>query len=141
MIDQFSGEYRFLSNFYAAIVTINDWQFPTAEHAYQAAKSTDPVVWRQFQHGKDFLTAGQAKRLGSRITMRPDWNDIKLDVMDEIVHVKFEQNSDLMLRLIMTNPVELVEGNRWGDTFWGVCNGVGTNYLGKILMTIRQENI
>lgn len=137
MIDQFNGEHRFLSNFYPAIVTINNWQFPTAEHAYQAAKSTDPIVWRQFQHGKQFITAGQAKSLGRKIQIRPDWDDVKLDIMYEIVNAKFEQNPDLMNRLIMTNPVKLVEGNHWGDTFWGVCRGVGTNHLGNILMQIR----
>lgn len=141
MISEFTGEHRFLSNFYPAIIEINGWQFPSAEHAYQAAKSLNPIVWRQFQHGKEFITAGQAKRLGSRIQIRCDWNSVKLGIMREIVECKFEQNPNLLYLLIMTNPVELIEGNHWGDTFWGVCKGKGENHLGQILMGVRSLHI
>lgn len=138
MINSFTGKYRFLSNFYGAPVEINDWLFMTSEHAYQAAKSLDPIVWRSVQ--KDCLTPGQAKRYGSKINLRPDWNQVKLGIMTEIVEVKFEQNPHLMMQLIDTEDQELIEGNVWGDTYWGVCNGKGENHLGKILMQIREQN-
>jgi hypothetical protein len=41
--------------------------------------------------------------------------------------------------LLATGDKELIEGNTWGDTFWGVCNGIGQNHLGKILMAKRTE--
>ena len=59
--------------------------------------------------------------------------------MTEIVRTKFEQNSDIRQKLIDTYPEELIEGNYWHDTFWGVCEGVGENHLGQILMQIRRE--
>ena len=71
--------------------------------------------------------------------MRPDWNDIRVDIMRNIVNAKFTQNPDLMNKLLETNDAELLEGNWWKDTFWGICNGEGENNLGKILMEIRDK--
>ena len=42
-------------------------------------------------------------------------------------------------RLINTGDAILIEGNTWGDTYWGVCDGVGENRLGKLLMEVREE--
>ena len=135
MIDSFRGEYRFLSNFYPAPMTWLGFLWPTAEHAYQASKTQDMVSFTTISM---LATPGQAKRMGRTIPIRLDWEYIKLDTMREIVGEKFKQNQILMERLIETKPHELVEGNTWGDTFWGKCNGVGENYLGKILMEIRD---
>lgn len=71
--------------------------------------------------------------------MRPDWDDVKVDVMEEIVYAKFTQNENLMHMLVLTEDMPLIEGNSWGDTFWGVCDGVGENNLGKILMRVRDR--
>ena len=49
------------------------------------------------------------------------------------------QNPELGNKLLETGNQELVEGNTWGDIFWGVCNGKGQNWLGKILMMVRDE--
>jgi len=53
----------------------------------------------------------------------------------------FRQNSDLAARLLGTGQMPLVEGNNWGDMFWGVDvkSGKGENHLGRILMKIREE--
>jgi predicted NAD-dependent protein-ADP-ribosyltransferase YbiA (DUF1768 family) len=58
--------------------------------------------------------------------------------MTEIVGEKFNQNPELKEKLLATKDIELVEGNHWHDTYWGVCNGVGENHLGKILMAYRD---
>jgi len=86
-------------------------------------------------------TPGQAKKLGKSIELRPDWEEIKIEVMRELLRQKFDitKHYDLWLELHMTKPDELVEGNWWGDTFWGVCKGKGENHLGKLLMEIRYE--
>lgn len=135
VIDSFSGEYRWLSNFWMVPIHIAGWTFASAEHAYQAAKSTDPKVWREIQK---CAQPGQAKRYGSKITLRPDWDEVRVDVMREILAAKFS-HKDLAQRLFDTGNATLIEGNHWGDTFWGVCRGVGENRLGKLLMEQRAK--
>lgn len=139
MIDSFSGEYRFLSNFYQAEVEFEGMMYPSTEHAYQAAKTLDLKSRAMFQGG----TAGQAKRLGQVIILRDDWtnDNVKISVMYAVLLDKFTRHQDLRKQLIATSPNELVEGNTWNDTFWGVCDGKGKNHLGKLLMSIRQEII
>ena len=134
-ITEFSGEYRWLSNFWMAPIEIQGWRFPSSEHAYQAAKSLDQNDWLAIS----LLTSGQAKRFGRTIKIRADWEEIKVDAMRSILTAKFLQNPDLRARLIATGDAELIEGNHWGDTFWGVCKGQGKNILGKLLMELRQS--
>jgi ribA/ribD-fused uncharacterized protein len=134
MIKSFSGDYRFLSNFYPVEVVLDGVTYPTVENAYQAAKTLD------LEKRQDFLglTPGAAKRLGQRLGIRPDWDDVKLSVMTRLNEQKYMQ-PDLRKKLCDTYPQDIVEGNTWGDTFWGVCDGKGSNHLGKILMAIRMQ--
>lgn len=134
-IKSFSGRYRFLSNFYPATVLLEGHVYPSVEHAYQAAKF--PPGQREPFRNPD-LKAGQAKRMGHG-KGGPDWRRKSLLVMRELVLQKFFYHHNLKELLLRTGDVELVEGNTWGDTFFGVCNGVGENYLGKILMDVRKE--
>lgn len=135
-IDTFWGEYAFLSNFHPVEIFYDCGVYPSVEHAYQAAKTLDYTKRVEFNSN---ITAGQAKRLGRKLVVRADWEDIKIVVMTELVREKFK-NPELLKLLMDTGSMELVEGNNWGDTFWGVCNDKGRNELGKILMTIRNEN-
>ncbi len=129
----FKGDYFFLSNFYVAPVVYQGIRFENNEAAFQAAKCPERM--------RDFcgLNPQAAKRLGRRVELRPDWEAIKYDVMYQVCKAKFTQNPDLLDKLLSTGDAELVEGNTWGDRVWGVCNGVGENNLGKILMRLRQE--
>jgi ribA/ribD-fused uncharacterized protein len=135
MIDKFDGEFSFLSNFYPAEVEFEGWIYPTVEHAYQAAKTTNRFERERIRY---LDTPGQAKRAGRHLMLRTDWEAIKIDLMANLVRKKF-QHDHLKKRLLETGGEELVEGNTWGDVFWGVCRGVGKNMLGKILMQIRAE--
>lgn len=137
MIDSFREEYRFLSNFYPANFVWQGFFWPTVEHAYQAAKT---LALEERIQILGLSTPGQAKSMGRRITMRDDWDHIKVNIMREIVTEKFNQNSHLMYLLEETKPHNLIEGNTWGDIFWGQCNGQGENHLGRILMEIRDGN-
>jgi ribA/ribD-fused uncharacterized protein len=136
VISRFYGEYAFLSNFYECEVMYDGILFPTAEHAYQAAKTT-------FQHQRLAIlnceTPGQAKRMGRRVSLRDGWDEMKIDAMRRIVRDKFKRNPALCKRLIETGDRDLVEGNYWGDNFWGKANSDGLNWLGKILMEVREE--
>jgi len=127
MIDRFSGKYHFLSNFHPQ-------HSITVEHIFQAMKTTDPLeqVWIL-----SAPTATEAKKRGRQATLRPDWEDIKFSVMEMALTLKFQQDG-LREALIATGEDELVEGNTWGDRFWGV-DGTGENHLGKLLMKIREK--
>lgn len=133
-ITSFTGEYRFLSNFWPAEVTFEGEVYPTVEHAYQAAKTLDKAERAFIQTCK---TPGAAKRMGRTITIRDDWGKAKLQVMVELVTEKFQRHKDLLQKLKDTGDRQLIEGNTWGDTYWGVCEGEGENFLGKILMAAR----
>jgi ribA/ribD-fused uncharacterized protein len=133
-VESFHGPYRFLSNFYPCDIRWHGMSFPTLEHAFQAAKcSTD---WEREMIRKA-STPGQAKRLGRRVNLRSDWEDVKLDIMWRLLCYKFRYE-DLKSALLATGDAQLIEGNDWHDYYWGVCNGVGENHLGKLLMRVRK---
>lgn len=132
-IDSFQGPYRFLSNFWPATVMLDGVDYPSVEHAYQAAKNDDPDYRMMIR----VMTPGGAKRF-ARGKHLPGWQKKSLSVMEDLVRQKFQQEP-LRSQLIETGNQELIEGNTWGDTFYGVCGGVGENHLGKILMKIRSE--
>ena len=134
-IESFSGEYRWLSNFWYCTIEYEGILYPSTEHAYQAAKTLDQV---ERQKMASMGTARESKKYGSNLEIRPDWNEVKVSVMLDVVRKKFE-NLALRIKLLETGNAELIEGNTWNDTFWGVCNGVGENNLGKVLMQVREE--
>lgn len=109
--------------------------FPTAEHLYQALKGKHDYYLEWFTDPN--MSPAEAKKLGREIKKRPDWNTVKLSIMREVVLLKFRQNEDLAYQLVCTGTEELVEGNWWGDRFWGV-DEYGENHLGKILMDVRS---
>jgi ribA/ribD-fused uncharacterized protein len=134
VITRFSGDYAFLSNFWHEWVEYDGIAFPTAEHAFQAAKSLDPNVRHRVATAS---SPGEAKREGRRLTLRADWEAVKIPVMASILTVKFKKDSDLAALLLETGRHMLVEGNTWGDRFWGQVDGAGQNWLGRLLMLQR----
>jgi ribA/ribD-fused uncharacterized protein len=133
-IDLFSGKYRFLSNFYPCNVEFEGRTYPSTENAYQAAKTPDVYTRNEFVA----MSASQAKKFGRRIRIRSDWESVKVGIMLDLLRKKFARGA-IRDQLIATGDAELIEGNHWGDRFWGVCNGVGENMLGKLLMQVREE--
>lgn len=133
MINEFRGKYYFLSNFYEAPVTWNGLTYLNNEAAFQSAKT--------FSDRECFtnLDPSSAKKLGRKVQLRSDWENVKDDVMYEICKAKFSQNTELKKRLLSTGNENLEEGNTWGDKIWGTVHGIGENRLGKILMRIREE--
>lgn len=142
MINIFDGEFAFLSNFYHSPIsdTDNTITFPTVEHYFQAAKTLNDAEAREIAAAD---TPGRAKRLGRHCALRPDWEDIKIDVMRDALRLKFAI-PELREKLIATSDEELCEGTTWHDRFWGICTcdrcgGRGENHLGQLLMEIRKE--
>lgn len=139
--EQFSGEEHFLSNFYRCPVTYNGWTFKTAEAAFQAQKEPTEEHLKALSEKE---TGNQAKAYGGKktkkMTPRPDWDDVRVEIMEEIVRAKFTQNPDLAQKLIETGDKELQEYRTFRpDTFWGMGPKGGQNNLGKVLMKIRTE--
>ena len=137
MINSFTGKYSFLSNFYPTKgIEYEGIVYLTVEHAYQAAKSLSPIE-------RDYInrapTPSAAKKAGRYLTLRTDWEEVKLEIMSTLLKSKY-QWADLKLLLLETGDEELIEGNWWGDTYWGICRGVGENHLGKLLMEIRDSH-
>ncbi len=137
-IKSFDGQFDFLSNFYPSTVLMDFVTYKTVEHAYQAAKTLD-ITERYII--ADLPNPGQAKRAGRKVKLRPDWESIKIEIMTNLVREKFTKHPMLAKQLLDTGDREIIEGNTWGDYFWGVCKGKGENNLGKILMKIRSELI
>ena len=135
--DFHEDQYRFLSNFYEAGIEYGGLVYGNNEAAFQAQKCITEEEKIQFtEYGP-----GKSKGVGRRVQLRPDWETVKVGIMEEIVRAKFMQHPELAEKLLATGDKVLVEGNRWGDTCWGVDTrtGQGENHLGKILMKIREE--
>jgi ribA/ribD-fused uncharacterized protein len=146
MILKFEGRFRFLSNFYPCEIEHQGIRYPSVEHFYIAMKVTD----EQFIDGR-YITPGDfremiakikepgvVKKIGKKVKLRKDWDSKKLEFMNWAVREKFK-NDKLKQLLLDTGSSELIEGNSWNDTFWGVFDGKGHNHLGKILMAVRDE--
>ena len=134
-IESFRGMYGFLSNMHACPVTVDGITYQSSEAAYQAMK-TDDIAERQ-KISK--MSASDSKRYARTIPIRDNWDEVKLSYMEDVLRAKFSQNPALKTLLLYTVGEELVEGNTWGDTFWGVYKNNGQNQLGKLLMKLRNE--
>lgn len=141
MIAMFDGKHAFLSNFASSPFTSDGITFPTVEHWFQAYKTQDPTEFRCIAAAD---TPGKAKRMGRQVTLRSDWEEIKVDVMRAGLRKKFAIPS-LRAKLLATGDEELMEGNTWHDNTWGNCvcqkcqNIPGRNMLGMLLMELCQE--
>lgn len=139
-ITNFRGDYFFLSNFFPCVFSWNNMTWRSSEHAFQASKAIEKTSMIAI---KMATSASEAKWLGGRCRKKINWEEIRYDIMKEIVRAKFSI-PDLAQRLIATGEAELIELNTWYDTLWGQCvdstgERVGQNLLGKILMEIRSD--
>lgn len=127
----------FLSNFYCTNVGLDGIIYPTAEHAYTAAKTQNRDVKLEIAA---LVSPVAAKKFGRHLDLRCDWKEVRDREMYRLVLVKFLSNSDLIASLLATGSQWLTEGNNWGDVYWGrsLMNGHGRNTLGMILMEVRR---
>jgi ribA/ribD-fused uncharacterized protein len=138
IIDNFRGEYFFLSNFYEIPILINGVTYKSSEHYYQSQKTLDINYRNRIINAS---TPSECAKLGrsKECPMRIDWDILKFMVMDIALHAKFYQHLDLAVKLLDTEDIPLIEGNHWGDTIWGKVDGIGENWLGIKLMALREE--
>jgi len=136
MITSFRGDYWFLSNFSLAVVDFEGITFTSVEAAFQAAKTLDIEERKRFTR----YQPGEAKKEGRKLKLRSDWEEVKDDIMYKLVYAKFSNVSlGYKDKLLKTGDEYIREENTWGDRYWGTCNGIGQNKLGKILMRVREE--
>lgn len=135
-ITMFRGRWAKLGNYSPCLVFYGSHAYQSVEHAYQAQKSLDPAVREMIRHA---ASPAVAKQLARKVVLRPDWDDVKVDLMRGLLREKFAQEPERAV-LISTGDALLVEGNWWGDVFWGQCPlGNGLNMLGRLLMETRAE--
>lgn len=138
VINSFRGEYSFLSNFYPCTIEFDGIRYPTLEHAFQAGKTCDPF-WRVKMATAD--TPSIAKKWGRALSLRPDWESVKIAHMLRLLRQKFG-TTDLRAKILATGTATLIEGNTWHDNFWGICTcarcgNQGRNVLGILLAIVR----
>lgn len=151
MINKFEGRFRFLSNFYPCKIEHKGIKYPSVEHFYVAMKVTEMQLLDGIYYtAADFRemisrisNPGDVKKIGSRVKIRRDWDDKKLEFMNWAVREKFKDET-LAEMLISTGDQEIIEGNWWHDNFFGSCSCVkcgnkGQNNLGKLLMRVRDD--
>jgi ribA/ribD-fused uncharacterized protein len=137
MIGPFTGEYSFLSNFSSSPFYYGSAHYKTVEHFYQAQK-TDRADYYSFARIVEAPTPAEAKKLGRIIPMKPGFEEVKRVVMMQGLMFKFCQNPELKEKLISTGSEHLEEVNYWGDKYWGTFDGKGENWLGRLLMMVRE---
>ena len=137
-IKGFNGEYSFMSNMHVLDIPIEfrGILYQSTENAYQAAKFVDVDILKYMETCSPKQSKNKANKNKNLII--PNWNNIKIDIMSEVVFKKFLVNLELRKMLLKTGDVYIEETNWWGDVFYGVCDGVGENNLGKILMRTRN---
>jgi ribA/ribD-fused uncharacterized protein len=139
MIDSFTGQYKFLSNFYKVNICYDGFTYITLENAFQAAKNFDSSYKRQLQKCEPW----EAKQAGGVVQLRSDWGLVKDDIMELLLFEKFGIEA-LCLKLLKTENEKLIEGNYWHDNYWGDCTCAkcaritGKNQLGRLLMLVRK---
>ena len=134
VIDSFKGDYHFLSNFEDSVITYGNLTYGSVESAYQAQKLDNDKDRLPYT----FMDARKAKRKGKELPKPNDWHNRSLIIMEDLLRLKFSQPY-FKEKLLDTGEAPLLEGNTWGDRFWGICDGEGENHLGKLLMKIRDE--
>ena len=129
MINKFEGRYRFLSNFYPCEIEHQGIKYPSVENFYVAMKVND----QQLINGK-YYTPGdfremialiknpsEVKKIGSKVKLRSNWDEKKLESMNWAVRQKFKNNQELKEMLLNTSNQDIVEENYWHDIYWGIC--------------------
>lgn len=143
IINDFRGKYYFLSNFSDSKIEFNGFTYLNAEAAFHAQKN----ACNTYRYMMQFQDASTAKKEGRKTKLRSDWEQVKDQIMYEVVKAKFEQNDNLRTKLLATGDAILIEGNHWHDNYWGVCTCkkcrsktyINSNNLGRILMRVRKE--
>jgi hypothetical protein len=132
------AEYGQFSNFAPFPFELDGQEWPTSEHYFQAQKFEIDEYRERIRTAASPMLAARLGR-SRKVPIRPDWEAVKLDVMRRAVRQKFLTHDDLTELLLSTGGEQLIEAAP-RDYFWGAgAKGTGQNWLGKILMELRDE--
>jgi ribA/ribD-fused uncharacterized protein len=146
-IERFRDAHYFLSSMYV----LTNWldtpcgiMVPTSEHGYQLSKLVDEEMQVAVAEAPDGIACKNMTHefIKQGAEVQSDFHDRKLEIMSYWIRQKFARNPDIAAKLLATKDEELIEGNTWDDTFWGVCppgSRNGQNWLGRLLMQQREE--
>jgi predicted NAD-dependent protein-ADP-ribosyltransferase YbiA (DUF1768 family) len=139
-VNIFRGENRFWSNFWLHPIRAFGYECKSNEHGFQALMTLDEDVRQKILA---FPTPREAKMesMNEDFPLRHDWANVQIDIMRELINQKFslENSHELAYKMYQSFDFDICEGNNWGDTYWGICDGVGENNLGKLLTEKRNE--
>lgn len=140
----YEQDFYVLSNFSAFRVEWEGLTFDTSEAAYHWEKFAiegDEAAIDIARQVYDAPSAHEAFKIAerNRSLRRPDWDEVKVEIMHGILRAKVDQHEYVRRKLLATGDRELVE-NSWRDDFWGWGpNRDGQNMLGKLWMQVRSE--
>ena len=164
---KFRQEFSYLSNFNVLKNKIHylGYNYISVEAGYMAQKCDD-IAWKKYcstisPHGN---AQGEMKKAAYKVYLVKDFRDKQLKIMLDLLRLKFRNNPELANKLVATYPRMIMEGNVWNDRYWGAtipkqkhCHlsdsgeleklyeefpqyfYVGQNYLGRLLMKVRDE--
>ncbi len=141
-IRHFTGQYKFLSNFYMISIRFGKHTYATAEHLFQFLKTKPGSHWESAVRLS--RSPAMAKKMGQQCELQTGWDDMRIGMMAMVLRLKF-QDKHLAKRLKETGTAKLIEGNVWHDNFWGDCtckscrDVTGRNLLGILLMRLRGD--
>jgi N-glycosidase YbiA len=135
----YTSDFYVFNNFSAHAVEFRGKLYPTSEHAYQAAKCTDPQGQEAIRNARSPLQAKALANETYRAARDPDWASKKVAVLEEILRAKLAQHLEAREALQNSGHEDIVEDSPT-DYFWGEgADGSGQNMLGKLWMKIRDE--
>ena len=133
-----NGSFGYLSNFSKYPILLENKQWLTSEHYFQAKKFEGSSSEEEIRLIKTPKEAAKLGRQRSR-PLRDDWESVKESVMYAALKAKFTQHQDLKRKLISTGNATIVEHTK-NDSYWGDAgDGTGKNRLGILLMKLRSE--
>lgn len=134
----YEAEFYALSNYSAFRIQWGGNVFDTSEAAYHWAK------FPSSPHIRGLILNAPSAHLAQQIAItykgerRPDWDDVKVGIMREILLEKVRQHEYVRRKLLETGTRELIEDS-WRDDFWGWGpSRDGQNMTGKLWMEIRE---
>jgi ribA/ribD-fused uncharacterized protein len=138
-INFYTPKFYVFNNFSAHAIEFRGKLCPTAEHAYQAAKCTDPEGQEAIRQARSPLQAKALANETYKAARDPDWASKKLAVVEEILRTKLAQHPEAQEALRDSGNEDIVEDSPT-DYFWGAgADGTGQNMFGKLWMKIRAE--
>ncbi len=118
----------------------NGYVYASLEEAYQTSKfvETAPEIAEQIKQSNSAHDA-QKIAFANKLLVQPDWDSVKLSIMEQLLRLKLKQNPYVKQKLLETKDYQIVEDSP-KDAYWDWGpNRDGQKQLGKLWMKLRAE--